>query len=94
MLSVSGNLKEKRCDESADDSLTEDVFGDVNYMRQSASLINNCLHKGSYVVQMPDGDILVTETKTVTFQYTWDEDKGKLVRITNSVRNKKKDKKS
>jgi hypothetical protein len=31
-------------------------------------------------MQMPNGDIIVTELKTVIFQYSWDDKKGKLVR--------------
>ncbi|AZL15305.1 DUF2671 domain-containing protein [Rickettsiales endosymbiont of Stachyamoeba lipophora] len=65
------------------------VFGDVNYMRKSASLINDSLHKGCDVIQMANGDIFITETKTVTFQYRWDDKKGKLARVNTAGRVKK-----
>jgi hypothetical protein len=87
MLVSDNNISNKDLSKQQDDS--DNIFSDVNYMRQSASLINNCLHKGSYVVQMTDGDIFVTETKTVTFQYTWDKDSGKLVRVTNKIKKKR-----
>jgi hypothetical protein len=40
-------------------------------------------------MQMPNGDIIITEVKTFTFQYTWDDKKGKLVRVQSGGRLKK-----
>ncbi len=57
-----------------------DVMTDANYLRQSSTLINDALQKGFDVLQLADGDIVMTGVKTVVYQYTWDESKKKLVR--------------
>jgi hypothetical protein len=53
---------------------------DPRYLRQSSSLIQDALQKGFDVLQLANGDIVTTGTKTVVFQYRWDEEKGKLVK--------------
>jgi hypothetical protein len=64
-----------------DQNLAEvDIMSDIRYICKSCSLITESLQKGCDVMQMPNGDIIVTELKPVTFQYTWDDKKGKLMR--------------
>jgi hypothetical protein len=53
---------------------------DPRYLRQSSSLIQDALQKGFDVLQLANGDIVTTGTKTVVYQYAWDQDKGKLVK--------------
>lgn len=53
---------------------------DPRYLRQSSGLIQEALQKGFDVLQLANGDIVTTGTKTVVYQYTWDEEKGKLVK--------------
>jgi hypothetical protein len=53
---------------------------DPRYLRQSSSLIQDALQKGFDVLQLANGDIVTTGTKTVVYQYTWDEEKGKLLK--------------
>jgi hypothetical protein len=53
---------------------------DPRYLRQSSSLIQDALQKGFDVLQLANGDIVTTGTKTVVYQYAWDEEKGKLVK--------------
>lgn len=53
---------------------------DARYLRQSSSLIQDALQKGFDVLQLANGDIVTTGTKTVVYQYTWDVEKGKLVK--------------
>ncbi|MDE3059855.1 MAG: DUF2671 domain-containing protein [Pseudomonadota bacterium] len=53
---------------------------DPRYLRQSSSLIQDALQKGFDVLQLANGDIVTTGTKTVVYQYSWDEEKGKLMR--------------
>ena len=53
---------------------------DARYLRQSSSLIQDALQKGFDVLQLASGDIVTTGTKTVVYQYTWDMEKGKLVK--------------
>jgi hypothetical protein len=67
----------------------KDVMSDIRYICKSCSLITEALQKGCDVMQMPNGDIIVTELKTFVFQYTWDDKKGKLVRVQSGGRLKK-----
>ncbi len=53
---------------------------DPRYLRQSSALIQEALQKGFDVLQLANGDIVTTGTKTVVYQYAWDEEKGKLVK--------------
>lgn len=53
---------------------------DARYLRQSSSLIQDSLQKGFDVLQLANGDIVTTGTKTVVYHYTWDQEKGKLVK--------------
>jgi hypothetical protein len=54
---------------------------DARYLRQSSALIQDALQKGFDVLQLANGDVVTTGTKTIVYQYTWDENRGKLVRI-------------
>ncbi len=56
------------------------MMNDPSYLRQSSALINEALQKGFDVLQLPNGDIVTTGTKTVVHQYSWDLDKAKLVK--------------
>jgi hypothetical protein len=53
---------------------------DPRYLRQSSSLIQESLQKGFDVLQLANGDIVTTGTKTVVYQYAWDAEKGKLIK--------------
>lgn len=53
---------------------------DPRYLRQSSTLIQEALQKGFDVLQLANGDIVTTGTKTVVYQYAWDDQKGKLVK--------------
>lgn len=63
-----------------DHSHDSNIMLDARYLRQSSSLIQDALQKGFDVLQLANGDIVMTGTKTVVYQYLWDEDKGKLVK--------------
>ncbi len=67
-----------------------DVMLDSRYIKQSSGLISEALTKGFDVLQMSNGDIVTTGTKTVVYKYTWDEDGGKLKR--SSITSKRADK--
>lgn len=62
------------------DSEVTNMMLDPRYLRQSSSLIQDALQKGFDVLQLANGDIVTTGTKTVVYQYTWDETKGKLTK--------------
>ena len=63
---------------------------DPRYLRQSSSLIQEALQKGFDVLQLANGDIVTTGTKTVVHQYTWDNEKGKLVKPKSESRKAKR----
>lgn len=65
------------------------LISDDRYVRKSHSLVTDALQKGYDVMQMPDGDIIITETRTVTFQYEWNEKKNKFERAKSGSRAKK-----
>lgn len=58
----------------------DEILSDVRYICKSASLITESLQRGCDVAQLPNGDLIITEVKTINTQYTWDKSKGKLVR--------------
>lgn len=56
------------------------ILTDLKYICKSANLITESLQRGCDVAQLGNGDIIITEVKTVNTQYTWDETKGRMVR--------------
>ncbi len=58
------------------------ILTDVKYICKTSALITDSLRKGCDVAQLANGDIIITEVKTCNTQYSWSEDKGKLVRST------------
>jgi len=63
-----------------DDSDLAGLMTDADYLRQSSALINEALQRGFDVLQLANGDIVTTGTKTIVNQFTWDAEKGKLVK--------------
>jgi len=59
-----------------------DVFSDINYICKSTSLIVDFLQRGLDVAQLPNGDLLVTEVKTVNTHYSWDKVKQRMLKIS------------
>lgn len=55
---------------------------DINYIRKSTNLVNDALSKGSDIMQLANGDILITEVKTVTYKYSWNRELNKFERVT------------
>lgn len=72
------------------DSPIVNMMNDPAYLRQSSALINEALQKGFDVLQLANGDIVTTGTKTVVYQYAWDSEKGKLVKTKTSDSSLKK----
>jgi hypothetical protein len=61
------------------------------YLRQSSALIQDALQKGFDVLQLASGEIITTGTKTIVYQYVWDDAKGKLVKAKTEGRKAKDD---
>jgi hypothetical protein len=59
----------------------EEVFSNLRYICESTGLIVEALQKGLDVAQMPNGDVIITEVKTVNTQYTWSNERQKMVRV-------------
>lgn len=64
---------------------SQDIFDNLKYICESTILITDSLQRGLDVAQMPNGDIVVTEIKTVNIQYVWSNEKQKMVRIGNGL---------
>ncbi|RTK92141.1 MAG: DUF2671 domain-containing protein [Rickettsiales bacterium] len=67
---------------SEDKALDNDVFSEIKYICGSTSLIVESLQKGLDIAQLPNGDIIVTEIKVVNTQYTWNEAKQRMIKIS------------
>lgn len=67
-------------DKSQSHDITEMML-DPRYLRQSSTLINEALQKGFDVLQLEDGEIIMTGTKTIVYRYQWDVEKSKLVKV-------------
>ncbi len=69
---------------------SNNVATDINYIRKSSVLVNEALQKGSDIMQMSNGDIIITEVKTVTYKYTWNNEKHKFERASSGSKIKRK----
>lgn len=67
-----------------DNKDSKDIFSDLKYICNSTSLIVESLQRGLDVAQLPSGDVIVTEVKTVNTQYSWDANKQRMVKISQS----------
>ncbi len=84
------NLASKEAKKRTDiNSPVVNMMTDHAYLRQSSALINEALQKGFDVLQLANGDIVTTGTKTVVYQYAWDAEKSKLVKTKTSDSTKK-----
>jgi hypothetical protein len=76
------NMPAKAREERGGDPETNitEMMMDPNYLQQSSALVSQALQKGFDVLQMEDGEIVMTGTKTIVYRYHWDATKGTLVR--------------
>ncbi len=79
-------------DDKTNDSANQlaDLMSDPAYLRHSSALINEALQKGFDVLQLANGDIVTTGTKTIVHTYSWDMGKGKLERLKTPVKSARK----
>lgn len=66
-----------------------DVMLDSRYIKSSSQLIADALQKGFDVLQISNGDIVTTGTKTVVYKYSWDDTAGKLKRTSVTAKKEK-----
>jgi len=70
--------KDARSAATDDDNMLADLMANPDYLRHSSSIINDALKDGFDVLQLPNGDIVTTGTKTIVNTYVWDAGKSKL----------------
>lgn len=70
----------------AKQSSEHEIMSDIRYIRKSCSLVTDALKKGCDVLQMPNGDIVITEIRTVSFQYSWNDEKAKFEKVKSGSR--------
>jgi hypothetical protein len=87
LIASSGNAPKQSFD---GDSAVVNVMLDPRYLRQSSSLVQDALQKGFDVLQLSNGDLVTTGTKTIVNQYSWDDEKGKLVKSKSDARKTKR----
>lgn len=59
----------------------DNLFSDISYICNSTKLIVDSLRRGMDIAQLPNGDVIITEVKTVNTQYTWDKEKNKMIKL-------------
>lgn len=78
--SLHATTKEAQAHAAESDTDLSDLMSNPDYLRQSSALINEALQKGFDILQLANGDIVTTGTKTIVHQYAWDNSKNKLTR--------------
>lgn len=68
------------------ENLDDDILTNPKYICKLSSLVNDSLENGCDVMQMPNGDIITTETKTITLQYSWNKQKENFVKISPKIK--------
>ena len=58
------------------------IFSDLRYICKSTSLITESLQNGRDVAQLANGDLIITEVKTINTQYIWDANKARMIKST------------
>ena len=79
-LNIPARAMEKSQENTSGIDITQ-MMMNPDYLRQSSSLIHEALQKGFDVLQMEDGNIVMTGTKTIVYRYEWDAEKGRLMKI-------------
>lgn len=85
------NFRKSEQQAPANELQAGDVMLDSRYIKQSSALISDALQKGFDVLQMSNGDIVTTGTKTVVYKYTWEDEGGKLKRSSVTSKRANKD---
>lgn len=79
ILRMGGGMSNSEKQEEDDNEYN--VLIDPEYICKSSSLITSSLRRGSEVLQMPNGDVIISETRRVTNQYQWDHTKKQLKKV-------------
>lgn len=90
MSSVVKLIEKLTKDASPEDDEVSQLARDINYIRKSSMLISDALQKGFDVMQTSDGDIVITEIKTISYRYKWNGENAKFERITSGNRSERR----
>lgn len=83
-MTDSNTLPEQKTIEKKTNNEEKDIFSDIEYICGSSSLIVDSLQKGLDITQMPNGDVMTTEIKVINTQYSWNKEKNRMVKISQS----------
>lgn len=75
------NNLELELEQQSEDTET-DILNDAKYVCLSSSLITESLKRGCDIMQMPNGDIIITETKTVVVKHSWNSKAEAFIETT------------
>ena len=64
-----------------------EVLSSPKYICQACTVITEALKEGGDVVQMPNGDIIIREQKTVITKFSWNNDKEKITKCSTEIEN-------
>jgi hypothetical protein len=63
---------------SDEDNMLAELMANPEYLRHSSAVINDALKEGFDVLQLPNGDIVTTGTKTIVNTFVWDAQSARL----------------
>jgi hypothetical protein len=61
---------------------TQDLTCDMDYIKQSNDVINDCLSKGFDVAEFADGTIIGTAVKIVEVRYVWNPASRRMMKVS------------
>ena len=70
--------KDARSAAGEEENMLAELMANPEYLRHSSSVINEALKEGFDVLQLPNGDIVTTGTKTIVNTYVWDGSANRL----------------
>lgn len=76
------NITDNNINTQNQNNSSEDILTSVEYICKSTKLISDSLRNGCDIAQLPNGDVMVTETKIVHMHYVWNKEKEKMVRLS------------
>lgn len=72
--------------ESNGDEMDYNPFSNPIYIAQMQKIMSDQIEKGNNVLSMSNGDLIVTDIKTLDVHYQWNENTKKLSKNCNSVK--------
>ncbi|MFZ4540908.1 MAG: DUF2671 domain-containing protein [Rickettsiales bacterium] len=70
--------RDARTHADVEENMLAELMANPDYLRHSSAVINEALKEGFDVLQLPNGDIVTTGTKTIVNTYVWDAQGARL----------------